>query len=82
MNYMIHIKKKLTNACKTVVCIKHNGEIVFKNKQKFETQDDAIKMCKIVNSKENQIHKVVPYRCKHCGKYHIGRNGNLIKKYK
>ena len=76
---MIHIKKKIINACRTLLYIKDDQKF-FKDKKKFETQDDAIKYCKTINSKPNQIHKVVPYRCNFCGKYHIGRNGSLIKK--
>lgn len=79
---MIHYKKRLSTSgtCQTLVCISHDGEKVFKPKKKFKTQDEAIEACKKINSQEKQIHKVVPYRCKHCGSYHIGRNGNLVKR--
>jgi hypothetical protein len=77
---MIHIKKRLTGACKTIICLDSKGNPVFKEKKKFDTQDEAIEICKIENAKPNRFHKVVPYRCNHCGKYHIGKNGNLIKR--
>ena len=56
---MIHIKKKIINACRTLLYIKDDQKF-FKDKKKFETQDDAIKYCKIINTKDllqNQIVK-------------------------
>lgn len=46
---------------------------------KFDTLDDAISHAKYVNSKEHIIHKVVVYKCTICFKYHVGRNGNILK---
>lgn len=60
--------------------ITKDGEKTFEEKKKFENQDLTIDVCKRINSKPNQYHKVVPYRCKHCGKFHIGKNGNINKK--
>lgn len=71
------------NNCQT---LSHYDELqrpVYKNKHPFETHDLAVKACKIYNLKEQQIKKLVTYKCKVCHKYHIGRNGNDINaKYK
>ncbi len=78
---MIHLKPKLKESgiCNRFLYEK-DGERVYVPKKGFKTQDEAINECKRINSKPNQFHKVVPYRCKHCHKYHVGRNGNFIKK--
>lgn len=52
---------------------------VYKPKRAFDTQDEAIEVAKFVNSQDHVIHKVVPYRCKTCKKYHLGRNGKILK---
>lgn len=65
-------------SCKTFSHIDENGNKVFKNKKAFDTQDDAIKEQIRINNKPNQIHKVVTYNCKTCGKYHIGRTSKVI----
>ena len=49
-------------------------------KHQYETQDEAIEDAKIINAKPQQIHKVVPYRCNICHKYHLGKNKTLIKR--
>ena len=49
-------------------------------KTKFNTQDEAIIMCKIRNKEPKRIHKLVPYRCSVCHKFHIGNNGKLLEK--
>lgn len=79
---MIHYKVKLkeTGTCETLVYIDADGKRITKPKVKYKTQDDAIDACKIINAKVNQFHKVVPYKCKHCAYYHIGRNGKLLEK--
>jgi hypothetical protein len=57
-------------------------EKVMKPKKSFDTLDDAIKACKKINLRGHNIHKLVPYKCKICCKYHIGRNGKeLTEKY-
>lgn len=47
-------------------------------KEQFETQDDAIDVCKVINNRPKQIHKVVPYKCPVCHKYHVGKNKTVI----
>jgi len=80
---MIHYKKKekkfKNNICKTFSHIDENGNKVWKPKKKFDTLDDAIEACKHINGLDKTIHKVVSYKCTVCHKYHIGRNGKLVK---
>jgi len=56
-----------------------DGKPVYRAKKFYETQDEAIDVAKIINSQDHVIHKVVPYRCKFCNKYHLGRNGKILK---
>jgi hypothetical protein len=65
--------------CKTLFRFDKDGNKIYKDKKKFISLDDAIKECKIQNASDFQIHKLVSYKCKVCGFYHIGRNGNTIK---
>lgn len=51
---------------------------ILKPKHRYNTQDEAIEDAKIINKKPNQIHKVVPYRCSVCKKYHLGKNKTII----
>lgn len=55
-----------------------NGEKVFKAKKAYDTQEEAITDAKVLNLRPNQITKLVPYRCKDCHKFHLGRNGKPI----
>ena len=52
---------------------------VYKKKRKFETLEEAITEAKVVNSRIGVIHKVVAYRCELCFKFHLGRNGTVLK---
>lgn len=58
--------------------IDENGNKVLKDKRKFNTLDEAIEACKILNARLDRIDKVVSYKCSVCHKYHIGRNGKEI----
>ena len=49
-----------------------------KPKKVFETNDLAIAHCKFVNALPDRTHKVVPYKCHECHKFHVGRNGTVI----
>ena len=60
-------------------CSKKFGDL-YVSKHKYKTQDEAIADAKIINAKDQQIHKVVPYRCKVCGFYHLGKNKTIIKR--
>jgi hypothetical protein len=51
-------------------------------KKKFDTLDQAIEACKLLNQQDKRIHKLVSYKCSKCCKFHIGSNGKLLKKNK
>ncbi len=69
--------------CNTLVRIELDGTKVFKEKMKYNTLDQAIEACKELNAMPHRINKIVPYKCKHCCKYHTGRNGKVItEKYR
>lgn len=65
--------------CNTIERYDENGNPVYKLKKKFDTLDQAIAHAKIVNSNDYVIHKVVAYKCRVCMKYHVGRNGSILK---
>jgi transposase-like protein len=70
------VEKKL--GCQTLIRIESDGTKVYKDKVKFETLDEAIEECKKLNALPHRINKIVSYKCKHCHKYHVGRNGKEI----
>ena len=47
---------------------------VLKPKKSYETEKDALKIARFLNTKENIIHKMVAYKCLTCGKWHVGSN--------
>ena len=53
-----------------------NGELV--EKKSFESERDALRMARFLNTKENVIHKMVAYKCNKCGKWHIGSNNTVL----
>ena len=53
-----------------------NGKFVAK--KSFETELDAVTMARYLNSRDNVIHKMVAYKCRECGKWHIGRNNTEL----
>lgn len=70
--------KKNVMECMTLERYDENMQPVYKPKRAFDTQDDAIETAKFVNAQDHVIHKVVPYRCKYCNKYHLGRSGKKL----
>lgn len=64
--------------CQTISRYDEHKGPIYKNKAKYKTHDRAVEVCKILNSKENQIHKLITYKCGICHEYHIGRNGKEI----
>lgn len=64
--------------CKTFSHTEEDGTKVYKHKHKYNSLDEAIASCKALNSKPNQLTKLVSYKCPTCCKYHIGRNGKQI----
>jgi len=65
-------------SCQTLERYDEDGKPVYKPKKSFATQDLAIEFAKFVNSQDHVIRKVVPYRCKVCNMYHLGRNGKIL----
>lgn len=55
-----------------------NGLTVEKNKIAYDTDKEAITAARKMNLNGKQIHKAVAYKCKVCGKWHIGRNKTLL----
>lgn len=64
--------------CTTKYVSRINGELIDKPKRVFNTLEDAIKHCKLMNSLPERKFKIVSYKCKVCHKFHVGRNGNEI----
>ena len=50
----------------------------YKPKKSYDTLDKAISEAKRLNSLDKQVTKLVAYKCDHCYKYHIGRNGKIL----
>jgi hypothetical protein len=59
--------------------IDKDGNLIEKPKKQFNTLDAAIKHCKEENVRDDRTEKVAPYKCTVCCKYHVGRNGSIIK---
>ena len=60
---------------------------VLEEKKSFETESEALKVARFLNTKEDIIHKMVAYKCEKCGKWHVGSNNTVLdeeerKKYK
>lgn len=53
-----------------------NGELV--EKKSFDSERDALRMARFLNTKENVIHKMVAYKCSKCGKWHVGSNSTVL----
>ena len=51
---------------------------VLKPKKSYETDKEALKIARFLNTQENIIHKMIAYKCSTCGKWHIGNNGSEL----
>ena len=51
---------------------------VLKPKKSYETEKEALKIARFLNTQENIIHKMITYKCSTCGKWHIGNNGSEL----
>ena len=51
---------------------------VLEEKKSFDTEQEALKMARFLNTKENIIHKMVAYKCVKCGKWHVGSNNTVL----
>ena len=58
-------------------CERKFGERIV-SKEQYETNEIAIEVCRRINQQPKQIHKVVPYKCTFCHKFHVGKNGKLL----
>ena len=47
-------------------------------KKAYETEKDALKVARYLNTMDHIIHKMVVYKCHKCGKWHIGRNNKEL----
>ena len=56
---------------------KWNGR-EFIAKKAFETEKEAVNVARYLNTQTNIIHKMVAYKCRECGKWHIGRNNTEL----
>lgn len=66
--------------CETIVIIDPSGFKHYKPKKVYNSLDEAIAVAKKMNARDQQITKLVAYKCDKCFKYHIGRNGKLLSK--
>ena len=66
--------------CETLIRTDLDGTKHYKPKKAYDTLEEAIAVAKRVNIKEQQITKLVAYKCNNCCKYHIGRNGKELSK--
>lgn len=64
--------------CETFSHIGTNGEKVMKQKQKYDTDKEAIEEARKLNSLPETIHKAVAYKCGTCGKWHVGRTTKVL----
>lgn len=64
--------------CDTHIRTEPNGQKIYKPKRVYQSLDDAIVQAKKLNSEDKQEIKLVAYKCRHCQKYHIGRNGKPV----
>lgn len=51
---------------------------VLEEKKSFETEQEALKMARFLNTRDNIIHKMVAYKCVKCGKWHVGSNNTVL----
>lgn len=53
---------------------------VLEEKKSFDTEQEALKVARFLNTKDNIIHKMVAYKCVKCGKWHVGSNNTVLDK--
>jgi hypothetical protein len=56
---------------------KWNGK-EFVPKKPFDNENDAVNAARYLNSQIYTIHKMVAYKCRECGKWHIGKNNTEL----
>ena len=69
--------------CQTIIGYKvggrTHGQPIYHHKKAYDTLENAIETAKLINSQELAVSKLVAYKCKTCYKYHLGRNGSILK---
>ena len=53
---------------------------VFKNKKKYKHPEETLRVVKIMNNSDKQIHKVEAYKCTTCLRFHIGKTKKKLEK--
>lgn len=56
--------------------ISNDGDLI--PKKCYELEKDALAAAQYFNSKEATKHKLKPYRCDYCGKWHLGGSGQEL----
>lgn len=78
MDFKLADMEEIKVGCNTLLRIEPDGTKVYKDKVRFDTLEEAIEECKKLNALPHRISKIVSYKCRHCCKYHTGRNGKEI----
>lgn len=55
-----------------------DGKVFTKEKIGYLTDKEAIERARVMNCRENTIHKLVAYKCPICQKWHVGRSGKVL----
>jgi hypothetical protein len=57
-----------------ILTVEKGGYYRYAPKKSYDTELKAQQMCFYINMKPETIHKVVCYKCKICGKWHLGHH--------
>lgn len=69
---------QIPKKCDTLDYVKPDGTKVMKPKKGYKTDKEAIEVARRMNLRERQIHKMVAYKCPHCGLWHVGKNYTVL----
>lgn len=75
---MYSVKTGSNNIKKHFTTYMVDGKVFIKEKVGYSTDKEAIERARIMNCREDTIHKLVAYKCPICQKWHIGRNGKVL----
>lgn len=63
----------------TLLCFDpHTHKPVLKAKRGYEKEKDAVLEAMRINIKPQSFRRIVAYKCKVCGKWHLGHNKSLL----
>jgi hypothetical protein len=71
-------KVKSNNPCQRFKSFDNDGNPIFVDKIKYNTDKEAIEAARQMNIQEKVIHKLVAYKCPVCHYWHIGRNKTVL----